>query len=99
MEFVIVFFRDILNGPLYIITSVIAGILICSCIGYLAEQTELKKKEEQEVEYFSVDALENSDINNNVNNNINNSTNNVNTGVANQNNVVSNTSDIQTRDV
>ena len=48
MEYVISFFRDTLNGPVYIIVSIIAGILICSCIGYLAEQSELKKKQKKE---------------------------------------------------
>ena len=102
MEFIIVFFRDVLNGPLYIVTSVISGILICSCIGYLAEQTELKKKEEQEEQYVSVDELENNNtVNNNVNTVVNSSTNNsVNTGTNNTtNNVVTNTSDIQTIDL
>lgn len=44
MDFVVTFFRDILDGPVYIIVSIISGILICSCIGYLAEQSLLKKK-------------------------------------------------------
>ena len=43
MEMVITFFRDTLNGPLYIAVAIICGILACSCIGYLAEQHELKK--------------------------------------------------------
>ena len=53
MEFIVVFFRDILSGPLYIIVAVIAGILICSCIGYLAEKSINKKKEK--AMYASVD--------------------------------------------
>ena len=43
MDFIIVFFRDILNGPLYIAICVINSILICSCIGYLGEQYLNKK--------------------------------------------------------
>lgn len=45
MDIIITFFRDILDGPLYIIVAVISGILICSCIGYLAEQSLNKKKQ------------------------------------------------------
>ncbi len=56
MDIIIVFFRDILNGPLYIIVAIICGILICSCIGYLAEQSQLKKssKEEHDQQYAKV---------------------------------------------
>lgn len=56
MDFIIIFFRDILNGPLYIVVAIISGILICSCIGYLAEQSELKKKntQKQESEYAKI---------------------------------------------
>ena len=43
MDFIISFFRDTLDGPLYIVVSIICGILSCSCIGYLGEQY-LKKK-------------------------------------------------------
>ncbi len=53
MDFIITFFRDILDGPVYIIVSIICGILICSCIGYLAERS-LKKKQEKE-KYAQVD--------------------------------------------
>ncbi len=48
MDFIIGFFRDVLDGPLYIIVTVICSILICSCIGYLAEQSINKKKKQQE---------------------------------------------------
>ena len=44
MDFIISFFRDVLDGPLYITVSIICGILICSCIGYMGEQY-LKKQE------------------------------------------------------
>lgn len=56
MDFVITFFRDVLDGTVYTTVAVIAGILICSCIGYLAEQSIMKKKNKQqyEQEYFSV---------------------------------------------
>ena len=50
MNLIIGFFRDVLDGPLYIIVTVICVILICSCIGYLAEQSLNKKKQKQEYE-------------------------------------------------
>ncbi len=57
MDFIITFFRDVLDGPLYIVIAVIAGILICSCIGYLAERSIIKKREKKkyEQEHFNVD--------------------------------------------
>lgn len=48
MDFIITFFRDVLDGPLYIGITVICGILICSCIGYLGEQYLNKKKAKEE---------------------------------------------------
>jgi uncharacterized membrane protein YraQ (UPF0718 family) len=45
MAFIMVFFKDILNGPVYIVVCVVCGILICSCIGYLAEKSIRRKKE------------------------------------------------------
>lgn len=48
MDFIITFFRDILDGPLYIIVAIISGILICSCIGYLAEVSINKKKAKEQ---------------------------------------------------
>lgn len=58
MDFIITFFRDILDGPLYIVVAVLSGILICSCIGYLAERSIIKKREKRkyEQEHFNVDA-------------------------------------------
>lgn len=44
MDFMIVFFRDILDGPLYIVVASICSILICSCIGYLGERYLNEKK-------------------------------------------------------
>lgn len=41
------FFRDILDGPLYIVIAILNFILICSCIGYLGEQYLNKKKEKK----------------------------------------------------
>lgn len=45
MDFVIVFFRDVLDGPVYIAVSVVCSILICSCIGYMGEKYLVEKKE------------------------------------------------------
>lgn len=82
MDFIITFFRDILDGPLYIIVAIISGILICSCIGYLAERSINKKKEKQkyEQEHYDVNQeeqtnsnrVENNAVQQNIsNNNIN----------------------------
>lgn len=55
MDFIITFFRDILDGPLYIIVTVICSILICACIGYLAEKRQKKRQaKEQYVEVSNV---------------------------------------------
>lgn len=61
MDFIITFFRDVLNGPLYIIVAIICGILICSCIGYLAERSINKKKQikEHEEKYANVSNMKN----------------------------------------
>lgn len=48
MDFVIVFFRDVLDGPLYIAVSIVCSILICSCIGYMGEKYLEEKKEGKE---------------------------------------------------
>lgn len=55
MDFIITFFRDILDGPLYIIVAIISGILICSCIGYMAEVSLNKKKVKKEYEESHAD--------------------------------------------
>lgn len=47
MDFIISFFRDVLDGPLYIGICILCAILICSCIGYLADGY-LKKKKQRE---------------------------------------------------
>ena len=67
MDFIVIFFRDILDGPLYVIVAFISGILFCSCIGYLAEQNNLKKvaKEKLNNSYATVANIDNS-INSNV---------------------------------
>lgn len=45
MEFFVTFFRDIIDGPAYIIVTVVAAILLCACIGYLAEKKLKSKKQ------------------------------------------------------
>ncbi len=52
MDYVIEFFRDTLDGPLYIVVVVICVILIFACIGYLAEKSINAKKEKEK--YASV---------------------------------------------
>lgn len=65
MDFIVTFFRDVLDGPVYIIVSIICGILICSCIGYLAEQSLLKKRaiEEYKNSHAEVDSNGNTPLN------------------------------------
>lgn len=66
MDFIIGFFRDVLDGPLYIIVTIICIILICSCIGYLAEQSINKKKKKQE--YDATHATVGNDANQQIQN-------------------------------
>ncbi len=56
MEDLIIFFRDTLSGTTYIVTVVIAIILILACIGYLAEKGLNKKK--NAAKYASVNSEE-----------------------------------------
>ena len=64
VDFIITFFRDVLDGPLYTVVSLICGILICSCIGYLGEQ--YLKKKESEKEYNETHATVSEDVSSNV---------------------------------
>ncbi len=48
MDFIITFFRDILDGPVYTIVTVISSIFICASIGYLAEKKQREKKEKEQ---------------------------------------------------
>ena len=48
MKFLLWFFRDFLDGPLYIIVVIINTILICAGIGYFAEKSQIQKKKKQE---------------------------------------------------
>jgi len=48
MDFIIVFFRDILDGPVYTIVTVICSIFLCACIGYLAEKRQKEKQEKEQ---------------------------------------------------
>ena len=67
MDFVITFFRDIVDGPLYIVVAIISVILICSCIGYLAETSINKKKAKQEYDESHADVSNSSPVENNLN--------------------------------
>ena len=42
MENIIHFFRDILDGPLYVIVVIISILLLCVCIGYLIDVRQKK---------------------------------------------------------
>lgn len=64
MDFFITFFRDILDGPVYIVVAILCGILFCSCIGYLAEVHFNKKK--QALEYQNTHANVSMNTPNNV---------------------------------
>lgn len=44
VDIIIIFFRDILSGPLYVFITIINSILICSCIGYMGERYLNDKK-------------------------------------------------------
>ena len=48
LDIIVTFFRDFLDGPLYIGVVILNSILICSCIGYLGEQYLNKKKAKEE---------------------------------------------------
>lgn len=50
LDFIITFFRDVLDGPLYTGVAITCGILICSCIGYLGEQYLNNQKLKKEYE-------------------------------------------------
>ncbi len=60
MDFIISFFRDVLDGPLYIAVVVINVILICAGIGYFAERSQNKKAERQKNKdsYVDISGLE-----------------------------------------
>ena len=45
MDSFVIFFRDTLDGPLYIVVVIVAVILLFACIGYLAEKSINRKKE------------------------------------------------------
>lgn len=47
------FFRDVLSGPLYIITSVLSIILIMAIIGFLMERKKLEKEHNEEMAFVS----------------------------------------------
>ena len=64
MDIIIRFFRDVLDGPLYIVVAIICIILICSCIGYLAETSLNKKKAKEEYEQSHATIGSNTQTNN-----------------------------------
>jgi len=48
-EFMIWFFRDFLDGPVYIIVAVLSLIFIMAIIGFIAERLQLEKEEKNRV--------------------------------------------------
>ena len=51
MENIIHFFRDILDGPLYVIVVIISILLLCVCIGFLIDVRQKRQHiyKEQEI--------------------------------------------------
>lgn len=51
MENIMHFFRDILDGPLYVIVVIISILLLCVCIGYLIDVRQKRQHiyKEQEI--------------------------------------------------
>ena len=43
------FFRDVLDGPLYIITTILSIIFIMAIIGFLMERKKLEKEQAQKI--------------------------------------------------
>lgn len=72
MDIIISFFRDVLDGPLYIAVVIISVILICAGIGYFAEKSQLRKKKEEELQksYVSVSDPRTQNSDDNSQNNI-----------------------------
>jgi len=67
LDFIVTFFRDILDGPIYIIVVILNSILICSCIGYLGERyLNNKKKKESYINVNGVN-VQNSEYNSPIN--------------------------------
>lgn len=62
MDFIVVFFRDVLDGPLYIAIVIINSILICSCIGYLADNYLKRKKSNDEYNNTYVSVTSNAGV-------------------------------------
>lgn len=54
MDIVISFFRDVLDGPLYIAIVVIGVILICAGIGYFAEKSQIARKKKKDFDAVHV---------------------------------------------
>ena len=99
MDIVISFFRDSLDGPVYIVVVVVAVILFFACIGYLAEKSINTKKEKAkyaEVENDSTTSIDNSvnDVTevsgSDVNESVVNPVNDINAGVVSMDSVANN---------
>ena len=51
------FFRDVLDGPLYIIAAIISVILIMAIVGFIMERLKLAKDEQLKVAHVSRDIV------------------------------------------
>ena len=43
------FFRDVISGPVYIITTIVSVIFIMAIIGFLMERKKLEKEKQEQV--------------------------------------------------
>ncbi len=50
------FFRDVLDGPLYIVTTIISIIFIMAIIGFLMERKKLEKEKKQRIAVVANDS-------------------------------------------
>lgn len=86
MDIIITFFRDVLDGPLYIVVVIINLILICAGIGYFAEKSQNKKLEKEKFNdnYVSISnsVMQNNTSINNVNSVVSNNVNNITTPIS-----------------
>ncbi|MBQ2639717.1 MAG: hypothetical protein IJF92_03035 [Bacilli bacterium] len=68
MDVFIAFFRDVLDGPIYITSTVISVILICAGIGYFAEKKQNREQAEKKFNdtHVKIENTHANETNNNV---------------------------------
>lgn len=47
------FFRDVLSGPLYIVTSILSIIFIMAIIGFMMERKKLEKEQNEQIAHIN----------------------------------------------